>query len=541
MLDGCFILPIGFNPLSQGSQDLEVEMQTFLSNHEGVTGVLAGFDRILFRGLLLRLIYVKGFDGFLGGHGVLYKNFKPFVMKVSEALKNHAKEVAESQNRPLIYLRSSSHSKEDWAREIMEQDKIKEGLVCIFTCVEPCKSYAIYKNGRTKHLDLVFEERKCLHIYYYYVDEEFGLMHVRLQTWFPLNIQICLNGREYLAKALDRAGIAYKQRDNCFTWIEDLPRAQKLMAKLESRRWHRVLERMARRVNPLLYRRNPLDIALPSYYWTMHQSEYATDFMFKDRQSLEAIYPSLLKHAITEFNSTDVMRFLGRRTNSRFKGEVISDIKDRIEGTRIKHRVEENSIKMYDKQGTVLRIETTINNPKRFMVRRKVVRNGEEVIKWIPMRKGTADIRRRVEVSRAANERYIEALAAVGAPAPTRQLLDRVSKRVTRKGRNYRGLRLFNQSEAAVFQVVLSGDFLLQGFRNKDLRDQLYPTAGRHATSRKRAAGKITRLLSLLRAHRLIRKVSGTSYYRTTVLGRHIMAAALRVREIDVQPLAIAA
>jgi len=300
-------------------------------------------------------------------------------------------------------------------------------------------------------------------------------------------------------------------------------------------------DRMARRVNPLLSRRNPLKLDLRGYSWTMHQSEYATDFMFKDRQSLQAIYPSLVKHAITEFSSTDVMRFLGRRTNSQFKGEVISDIKTRIEGTRIKHRVEENSLKMYDKQGTVLRIETTINNPRRFKVRRKVVRKGEEVTAWIPMRKGTAEIRRRVEVSRAANERYIEALAAVGAPAPTRQLLDRVSKRVTREGRKYRGLRPLDQTEAAVFKAVLSGDFLIQGFRNKDLREQLYPSAWRHPQSRTRAAAKTTRMLRLLRAHRLIRKVSGTSYYRTTILGRHIMETALRLREIDIQTLALAA
>lgn len=513
-------------------------MQTFLGNQEGVIGILAGFDRILFRGLLQPLVYLKGFDGFLGGHGVLYKDFKPFVMKVSESLKNHAKEVAQLQQRPFIYISSPSFSKENWAREIMDRDNIKEGLVCIFTCVEPCRSYSIRKNGKAKTLDLASRETRCLHIYYYYVDQEFGLMHVRLQTWFPLNIQICLNGREYLAKALDRLGIAYQQRDNCFTWIEDLQRAQKLMTKLETRRWHRVLDRMARRVNPLLYRGNPLNIALRGYYWTMHQSEYATDIMFKDRQSLQAIYPSLVKHAITEFNTQDVMRFLGRRTNARFKGEVISDIKTRIEGTRIKHRVEENSIKMYDKQGTVLRIEMTINNPKRFKVRRTVIRNGEEVMAWIPMRKGTADIRRRVEVSRAANERYFEALAAVGAPAPTRHLLDRVSNRVTRNGRKYRGLRPFAMSEAAVFKVVLSGEYLIQGFRNKDLREKLYPSAWRRPSSRKRAAAKTTRLLRLLRAHRLIRKVSGTSYYRTTMLGQRIMATALRLREFDLPTLA---
>lgn len=234
-------------------------MDTFLDKHAGsLRGILSGFDRILFRGLLFPLVYPQGFDGFLGGHGVLYKNFKPFVQRVSNHLSEHAKASAKAQGRPYHYIRSPSLSKEEFARDIMERDQIKEGLICVFGCGEPCMSFSIRKNGETQKLDLVSEERKCLHLYFYYVDPEFGFMHVRLQTWFPLNIQVCINGREYLAKQLDRHGIGYEKRDNCFTWIEDLPRAQKLLHKLETRRWIRILNRFARKVNPLLSCRDPL-------------------------------------------------------------------------------------------------------------------------------------------------------------------------------------------------------------------------------------------------------------------------------------------
>jgi hypothetical protein len=514
-------------------------METFFEKHAGtLQGVLSGFDRILFRGLLFPLVYPQGFDGFVRGHGVRYEDFTPFVRRVSDHLVDHAKELAESQGRPYQYIPSPKRSKEELARGIMERDQITEGLICVFGCVEPCQSFSIRRNAKTKKPDFVSERRQCLHLYFYYLDPEFGFMHVRLQSWFPLTIQVCMNGREYLAKQLDRHGIGYEKRDNCFTWIEDVPRAQQLLDKLEKRRWVRILNRFARKVNPFLYRRNPLTLDLRDYYWTVRESEHALDVMFKDRQSLQSVYPSLVQHAITEFGSENVMRFLGRRTNSRFNGEVSSNIKRRDEGIRIKHWVEENSIKMYDKHGTVLRIETTINNPKRFKVRRWVTRCGEEVMAWVSMRKGVVDLRRRAEICHASNERYLQALAVVGASAPTRQLIDRVSRRVTRHGRVYRALRPLQMEEAAAFQVFLSGEFILQGFRNKDIRSKLYPSAERRELRRQRAAGKVTRLFRLFRAHGLIKKISHTSYYRLTTIGQRIMTVALRLREIDIPQLA---
>jgi hypothetical protein len=505
-------------------------VDTFLQRHRGrILGVLSGCDRILFRGTLRSISYLDGMERLLASHRIPYRQFAAFVQRVSSRLKRHAEQFAQQHGRSFIYLESAARSKEDYARDIMEKDGIRQGLVCVLSCVELCQTYALRKDRQKKHLLLVAAQRKCLYLYFYFVDREFGLMHVRLQTWLPMSIQVCVNGREYLARRLDRAKIGYEKRDNCFARIDDLARAQRMMDELDRRRWARFLNVYARKVNPWVVPGN--ELKLFGYYWTARESEYATDVMFRDEASLAGVYPALADHAIRQFHSHDVMRFLGRRTNIRFSGRSHSHFGRRPEGVRVKHWVEENSIKMYDKQGSVLRIETTINNPRRLKVRRTATRQGQRRKAWLPMRKGVADFQRRAEICRAANGRYLEALGVVGEPSPTRQLLDPVSKRIARRGRPYRALRPIAPDEAKLFAVLTAGQFLLQGFRNRDLRIALALSGQPRPEEARKASGQVSRQLRLLRAHGLVRKVTGTFYYRITKRGHQVMTTALQLRE----------
>lgn len=506
-------------------------MQTFLDQHDGnILGVLSGFDRIVFRGTFRNLSYVEGMEKFLGFLKVRFNQFGDFAKGTSKRLQKHAREFAAKHDRPYKHLNSPKISKQDEAIRIRDEDGIEEGLVCVFGCSELCWSYEYTPNKERRGPWLGKRERQGLFVYFYFMDPEFGLVYVRLQTWLPMDIQIGVNGREYLARRLDKAGIGYEKRENCFTRIDDIPRAQKMLDALLSRKWPRWLNRLARQINPLLRQGELLSDA--GYYWTFRETEWATDVMFQDEAKLSAIYWPLVRHAIEQFGCADVLRFLGRRTNKRFADDPTTDYKQWIEGIRVKHRVEENLIKMYDKQGSVLRVETLIVNPKRFRVLREVTRQGELTLAWIPLRKGIMDISRRAEIGRAANERYLEALGVVGAPAPTRQLLDPVSQRTTRGGRPYRGLRPIDSEETRLFAAVLSGQHHVQGFRNKDIRAALYGEPS-DAESRRRASGRVTRLLSLLRSHKLIKKVSHTLYYRMTALGQRVMSTALRLRNLD--------
>lgn len=515
-------------------------MERFLKRHEGrIRGIITGFDRILFKGSLRSISSARMMQIYLFSQHILYKDFGQWAQGLSDRIKEHARAYAEKHHRPYEHIDSPSVSKEEIALGIAERDRIKQGLVCVLGCVELSRSFKVGPNRETKRLELRTHDRPCLHVYFYWIDRDFGLMHVRLQTWLPFTIQVCLNGWEWLARRLDQADIAYEKRDNCFARIDDLPRAQAMMDRLMVRKWAPWLNALAKRVNPWLDPRHNLD--LRSYYWTMRESEYATDVMFKDASSLREIYPAFIAHAIHNFTARDVLRFLQKHLTVLFKGEARTDLKTRVEGTRIKHWVDENSIKMYDKQGCVLRIETTINNPRRWRVWRRTTRKGKRCMAWIQMRRGLADIERRARLCRNANERYLEALAVVGETLPSHKVLDPISKRLCREGRSYRPLHPISPSDSKLLRIISSGEFLLHHFRNKDLRRQLYPKADENPLSRRQASGRISRLLRLLRAHGLIAKVSRSHCYRITEKGHHAIATALRLREANVLELKLVA
>jgi len=504
-------------------------MEQFLSRHQKpIVGVLSGFDRMIFRGTLRSISYVNGMDIFLSAHKILLKNFGAFVQKQSARLKQHAEGYARRHGRPYLYVASASASKEQIARGIMQRDNITKGLICVLACVEPCQSYAIRKDQTSKKLKLIPTLRKCLHFYFYLVDHEFGFMHIRLQSWFPCSLQVYINGREWLARKMDKAGIAYERHENAFVQVADFLRAQELADAAVTRNWHKLLDRFGQRFNPLLQELN-----LRGYYWTLRQGEYATDIIFKDPGQLRPLYQMVIRHAIEHFSCEDVLRFLGRKTNSRFNGEVKSEIRKRPEGTRIKYWVEENSIKMYDKQGCVLRIETTINNPRRFKVYRETHRHGQKTKAWIPMRKSVADIYRRVEVSRQANIKYLEALSVIGDQQPSHQLLDSVARPVFQNHHRYRALRPITPEETLLFQSVLRGEFLLHGFRSADLRKQHFQPPSTPEEKR-RQMGRASRLIGMLRAHGLVKKIPKTRRYRITQKGHFVMSTSLYFRKSEI-------
>ena len=507
-------------------------MDEFLLRHAGqIVGVLSGFDRLLFRGTLLSISYVEALEKFLYSHHILYKDFAAFAKSCTAQIERHAQAVARRFGRPYQYITKPSLSKEDLARELATKQGVKKGLVCVFSAVEPCQTFDLHRDRASKHLRLVSRERKCRFFYFYFLDREFGLMHVRLQSWLPFSIQVCLNGRSFLARQLEREQIGFTQQDNTFTAVDDLKRAQVLLDRLVSRNWAKTLNRWAERANPLLEVWGW--VGRFGYYWSIRQSEVATDVMFKDRKRLADVYPAFCRHAMEHFHSRDVMRFLsGNSSKTSYAREVATSRQERIEGVRIKHIVNNNSIKMYDKQGSVLRIETTINNPRPFRVLRGE-RSAAAALTWRPMRKGVSDTSRRVAVSLAANERYLQALSVVGEETPSYRILDSVSSPVCKHGRRYRALRPASPDEARLFAAILTGEHLLADFSNRQIQLHLFAAAAKDEKERRRRSALVSRHFRLLRAHGLIHKLSKHRRYRVTHRGQIVMTTALSFRQTD--------
>jgi hypothetical protein len=515
-------------------------MNTFLQKHRSsVTGYLSGFDRLVLRGSLRALYGRPVMEQYLRCRNVLMKDFGKHVHAVTGQLKQATELMAETSDRPILYLPSTQISKESKAREVMEQDGIQEGLICILSCVEPCQTFDVYRNRETRTLDLVSRMRKCLHYYHYWIDPEIGFMHGRIQTWFPFQIQICLNGREWLSRSLDREGIAYQKSENCFPWIEDTDRAQSLMDDQLKTDWPGLLNGLAHRLNPIhdeIFHGFSM-----RYYWTVHESEWATDIMFRCTDDLAALYRRLVHHGMSTFNSHDVMRFLGRKVlasgkvRKHFKGEVVSDLRERPEGVRIRHRVKRNWIKMYDKQGSILRVETVINDPRDFRSYRPKEGGRKEEKQWMIMRRGVADLHRRAQVSQAANDRYLEMLSDVDADTSLGERIGQLCHHVMWKGKRFRGLNPFGKDDS-LLAVILHGEYMVNGFRNRDIREKLFGVTDDFLQIN-RLSGRVTRLIRLLRAHHLIRKITSTKRYLPTRRGRKFLVALASAKNASSQKL----
>lgn len=505
-------------------------MDQFITKHRSqVVGTLSGFDRVRFRGSMRVLATVRGLFSWLCEQKVLLKEFKPFALELTARLKSSVEAAAASGGRKIEYLASSALSKEALVAELLRREKLDQGLVCVLSCVEPCRSFDIRRDPVKKQIDLDLSLRKCLHWYLYYLHPVWGLCHIRIQSWLPFSVHVCVNGREWLCRSLSEAGIGFSRRDNCLVDVADLDAAQQ---RLNAQPWadwtgglNALLREACAALCELTMQGKPLQ-----YYWSADETEWATDVMFRSPAALEALYPALTRHAITTFGSANVMRFLGRTTprggevHGNYQGEVVSDLRRRPEGLRVKHRVGANSIKMYDKQGSVLRIETTINDARDFRVHRASETNPDGPKSLRPLRKGVVDLPRRAKISQAANQRYLAALGAVDSATPLGKTLDGLAKPTIHQGHRCRGLHPLVGDDARLAQLMLQGQFTINGFRNRDIRALMFG-ATEDVAEKRRQSARVGRLLRLFRDHGLIYRVKGTHRYQLSAEGRRTLPA----------------
>jgi len=497
----------------------------FVRKHQDkISGVPSCFDRVILRGHL-PLSYSRGVEGFLYQQGVPLKEFKNYAPQLAERIKAHVKGRVLAAGAPYRHL-PTKEPMEEQARRLAQEQGIRAGIVCGFSQLEVCGTFRLEWSDQLRRLHLRKDFRKCTVLYVFLMHAVLGLIHVKIQTWLPLTMQVYVNGHDFVAKKLDALGVKYALHDNAFLWVADLKAAQRCADRFVKLNWPKLLGQLARQFNPLLGRELPWQ----EYYWAMNQAEHATDVLFNNASALAGLYPRLVEHARACFTAQDVLKFLGRKVNANFKGEVYTHVHRRVEGVRIKHQMKSNKLKMYDKAGRVLRIETTINNPSEFRVWRP--RANRRGLAWQSLPKGVAWLWRYAEVSRSANGRYLEALLSVDDDSAARRLLDRATRPAELHGRRKRALQPLSPADQQLFLAVMRGEHRLRGLRNHDLTRWLYPSRTADRLERRRRCGRVTRLIQLLRAHRLVAKIPRTRRYRITAAGERLMGAAIKIKEL---------
>lgn len=486
-----------------------------------IAGVVSCYDRVMVQGTLPVFCYAEGMTAYLTKRQMRIFDFFQFAKPLTEAIKANAEALAAASGLTIDYVRKKNFRKEDKVQAVLKERGTHPGLVWIFSALEPCTTYQPWHDKNSGRTYLRPDDGKCLHYYFYFVDAELGLCYVRVPTWHPFRLQFYCHGHNWLARQLERRKIGYTLRDNAFTGLEDFAAAQQLADGWEPSRLHRQLDAFAQRYCPILKQIEE------SYHWSLDEAEYATDLVFHRQADLQAIDGNLIRTAIHTVKPDDIATFLGKKLNGNYQDEMGNRYNVRLEGTRVRHSMGLASIKMYDKFGHILRIETTTKDVSFFKHYRQVEqRNGDAVMKFAPMKKTIYSLGPLRELLLAANRRYREFLSALDDPTNGIDKLNKIGQTVHQEARSYRGFNFFDQEDESLFLALARGEFTISGVQNKTLRARFS-----HYHS-----GQMSRILRRLRTHGLIKKASHCYKYYLTAFGKQVIALGLKLKELVIIP-----
>jgi hypothetical protein len=488
-----------------------------------IRGILSCYDRLILRGTIPVWCFADGMTSFLHSQKIPIFNYAAKLANpLREEIRANAERLAAENGLQIEFIRRiKDFRKEDRIQAILSQRGSHPGLVHIFSAMETCHSYKPWHDKPTGKNSLINDSGKCLHYYFYFIDPLFGLCYLRVPTWCPFQLQFYCNGHNWLAAKLAKRNIHYTLKDNAFLEISDFSLAQELSDKIRVEDLHQVLDIFAQRYCPVI---KTYHLA---YRWSIMQAEYATDIVFKRQSDLKLLYEPLIRTAIHSVKPDHIATFLGGKLHGSFQGEIGNNFNTRIQGTRIKHRMGAVSIKMYDKFGLALRIETTVNDVSQFKTYREVDhRDGSKAKKVAVMKKNIYSLFPLFRLLKASNQRYLEFISTFPDPSAGIKKLETLCQTVVSGERSYKGFNLFSEEDQQLLSVIARGEFNINGFRNQYLQPFL---TGKNP-------GQISRILKRLRLHGLIKKVGKTYKYYLTSLGKSVITLGLRLKELFIIP-----
>lgn len=497
-------------------------MASLLERHANeIHGVLSCFDRVVIQGTLPGLCFAEGMTSYLNANHVRIFDYPRFAEPLRDEIRANAERLAAEHGLTIEFVRKPTFRKEARIKEVLAERGDHPGLVHILSAMEVCPSYKPWHDKTTHRTFLKPDSGKCLHYYFYFIDEELGLCFVRVPTWCPFRLQCYFNGHNQLAAKLGKEGIAYRMLDNAFAQVANIERAQALADEIDAARLHGALDRFAERYCPVIRR---LGV---SYHWSLMQVEYSMDIIFARQSDLAPVYDAIARTAIHAVKAENVATFLGRKLTNGYQDELGNDFSTRIEGTRIRHHMGPASIKMYDKAGLILRIETTANDVSFFKHHRKVEhRDGSTVYKLAPLKKSIYSMSDLRGLLAAANHRYLDFISNLEDPSAGTRILHRVTETVIETGRTYKGFNFFAPTDEHLFEAIVRGEHTISGLRHRDLQSVLPD----------QSPGQISRCLKRLRVHGLLKRVGHTYKYYVTELGRRVVLTGLKLKELFLIP-----
>jgi DNA-binding transcriptional ArsR family regulator len=489
---------------------------------EAISGVLESYDRLVLSGHLQPLSYAQGMTSYLYREGIRIFDYTAFAEPLRNLIRSNAERLAQENGINIEFIsKGQAMRKEDHIQARIETRGGQAGLVHILSAMESCNAYEPWHDKASGKTYVRSTSGKCLHYYFYFIDEALGLCYLRVPTWSPFRLQFYCNGHNVLADRLHQAGIAAHLLDNAFVQIADFEQANRLAADWQSEQLHAKLDEYAQAYCPVVTQLNL------RYSWSLMQVEYATDIVFKEQAVLQSFYTLLVERLVQAVKPADIATFLGRKLHGNYQDEMGNRFNQRWLGTRLKHQMGPVTLKLYDKFNLVLRIEVTVNDVSFFDQRREVKhRDGTTSIEWTTMKKSIYSLRPLQEVLRAVNQRYLKFISAIDTPQLGVKKLDQLTQTHVENQHRYKGFQLLSEEDSSLFRLLLSGDLVINGISNRRLRAALPG----------KSIAQISHLLKRLRVHGLLTKVKRSYKYYLSDLGRQVAALVLTLRSVVIIP-----
>ena len=486
-----------------------------------IAGVLSCYDRIVITGTLPTVCYAAGMTRFLYARDVRIFDYPQFAATLRERVRERAALLAAQAGIVIEHIAKSHIRKEAVVAKVLETRGDRPGLVHVISAMEACDAYQPWHDKQTHMTYVRPDTGKCLHYYFYFLDDELGLIYLRAPTWAPFRLQFYCNGHSWLARRLAAEGIGFTAADNAFVRIDDWARAQELADGFSPDRLHRVLDHYAALCCPVL------DVFAQAYHWSLTQVEYASDLVFRSAATLEPLYEQLIRESVLSVKAEQTASFLGHKITPQLTQELGTQFSTRIEGTCIKHRFASSSIKMYDKFGCILRIETTTNDVSFFKHHRKVEHRERPATRALaPVKKTIYSLIDLREILLGCNRRYLAHLSALDDFSAGVRALERLTKPRSVDGKSVKGINFFDPTDNALLHALQNPRVNIAGIRRADLGPFLGALS----------AARISRQLRRLRDIGAIKRVAGTYRYYLTRIGRAATAALCRVTQSLIIP-----
>ncbi len=496
---------------------------------ERLAGVLSCYDRIVITGTLPGVCYAQGMTNFLYAKGIRIFDYPQFAAPLRDRVRERAQRLAAEHGVAIQHINKPHIRKEAVVAEVLKGRGDQPGLVHIISAMEACQSYQPWHDKNTGKTFLRPDSGKCLNYYFYWMDAKLGLTYLRVPTYCPFRLQFYCNGHSWLARKLAAQGIDFAMADNAFIRTADWGRAQELADALKPEALHRTLDRYARECCPVH------DVFEQPYYWSLMQTEYSTDLVFRSEATLAPLYEQLSRQAVLAVKAEQVSTFLGKKRVPQLAAEIGSRLSTRIEGTCIKHRMGSCSVKLYDKFARILRIETTTNDVSFFKHHRKVEHRDRHTTRELaPLKKSIYDQRKSPwdslidlrEILLGCNRRYLEFLSCLDDHSAGARALDRLSEPKHEGEHTFKGMNFFATVEQSLLRALQRPQFNIHGLCRADLMPHLPDLS----------PSRLTRQIRRLRVLGLLKRVTGTYRYYLTRLGRQAIAACCSITQFILIP-----